>query len=614
VPDSLRRGAQVNGYVFLGLSTKDQQFGVFRAADDPMLKVREEERRRDWESQRCHPANQGTNGDGAAHHEGNGAAGHTVDMESLARKYAGNLTADHVAELAQLLGLRPDVLARLPLLGFSPRGLHQGREGDFCWTVPEANPAGNITGIVCRYRDGHKPSFTGSGRALTLLHGWDTGEGPIFAVEGHSDTFAMAALNLAVVGRPSNVGGAEYMAELLKAVPADRDIIIVGEWDANKKGQWPGRDGAVKTAERLAERLRRSIKWTLPPHGAKDIRAWVIAQALPADCLDDWHAAGERLANVLREQAKDVKPAESALYEIDAEELLRKDSPDTLEYLPLLNKDGYFVRGWSHVIAGYPRCGKTELMVACIRQWLRLGLKVLYFTEESESLWWQRLSRRPGPWAGLQLVFGLGAKASDMLARMVAADQEVVVVDTLRNLGLLGEDENDNAHIAKAVSPWVSAARAGRKTWFGLHHSRKAGGEHGTAISGGHAIMGAVDVALEIGRDNNPRRRTIKGHARIIAVEELLYEQDEDDNLSALGSPSGVTIIEVRARLLQALGNTWLTTDELLELLADPKPSDELLRQALMAEAKGGRVERDPPLSAGRVRGKKIRWRASSES
>jgi len=197
---------------------------------------------------------------------------------------------------------------------------------------------------------------------------------------------------------------------------------------------------------------------------------------------------------------------------------------------------------------------------------------------------------------------------------MKRADQEVVVVDTLRNLGILGQDECDNSAIAQAVAPWVAGARATGKTWFGLHHTRKAGGDHGAAISGGHALMGAVDVAIEIGHDNNPKRRLVKGHARIVQIKELLYEQDDDGGLRALGDPSGVTVVEVRARLLQSLGSDWLKTSEILDRLDEPRPSDELLRQALQIEAKGGRIERDPPFSEGRVRGKTLRWRAVLES
>src|ERR1700730_11507291 len=112
-------------------------------------------------------------------------------MEALARRYTPGLTAERNAELAQALGLRLDVLDRLPLLGFfetDPRGP--------CWTMPEVDGAGRGVGVLRRYTDGRKLAVEGGGRGLIVPKGWDIGEGPIFAVEGPSDTLALAALNL----------------------------------------------------------------------------------------------------------------------------------------------------------------------------------------------------------------------------------------------------------------------------------------------------------------------------------------------------------------------------------------------------------------------------------
>jgi hypothetical protein len=77
----------------------------------------------------------------------------------------------------------------------------------------------------------------------------------------------MAHAGLAVVGRPSNTGGVELLAELFRALPASRDLLIVGENDAKTDGSWPGRDGAVSVARRLSAALGRTVHWTLPPGG-----------------------------------------------------------------------------------------------------------------------------------------------------------------------------------------------------------------------------------------------------------------------------------------------------------------------------------------------------------
>jgi DNA polymerase I-like protein with 3'-5' exonuclease and polymerase domains len=292
--------ATPHGYIDLGECRGDPQYRVYRAADDPVLRQRNEERQRQYREQRRPPSP-----NGAARH-GEDGADDRPDMEALARRHSTGLTPERAAELAQTLGLRVDILARFPLLGFCGTDPHGP-----CWTFAEANGGGRVIGVLRRYRDGKKLAVESGGRGLIVPQAWDTGEGPIFAVEGPSDTLALAALNLSVVGRPSNFGGVPYLAELLKDLPADREIVVVGEWDQNDKGQWPGRDGAVGTAARLAEALRRPVKWTLPPKGSKDVRAWLVAQDLPGDCLDAWHEAGDRLRALLTAKGQDAKPEPS---------------------------------------------------------------------------------------------------------------------------------------------------------------------------------------------------------------------------------------------------------------------------------------------------------------
>jgi DNA repair protein RadA/Sms len=300
------------------------------------------------------------------------------------------------------------------------------------------------------------------------------------------------------------------------------------------------------------------------------------------------------------------------LDEVDAEKLAAEGDDQPLDFLPLLNRDGYIVRGWSHLVAGYPRTGKTELLVECIPMWLRGGLRVLYFTEELRAMWKRRLRALPGPWKGLRLVFGLGAQPLDLRVRMADGPEEVVIIDTARNLGLLPDDENDNAAMAAAVTPWVASARKAGKTLIISHHMRKGAGEHGEGISGGHALLGCVDIALELRRDNLPNRRTIRGYARLIQPEELLYERNGEGRLVALGRAGGFLVAEVRRRVAEVLTDEWATTSEVREML-DPQPSQDTVTRALQAEAEAGYVERKPPLSVKSTRGRTVRWRRPAE-
>jgi hypothetical protein len=96
------------------------------------------------------------------------------------------------------------------------------------------------------------------------------------------------------------------LAQFLRNVPADVKILVVGENDQRSDGTWPGRDGAVSTAGKLAETLERPIMWALTPGGAKDSREW-----LRKNCSDQntpLSKLGKNLRRLLRENAITVLP------------------------------------------------------------------------------------------------------------------------------------------------------------------------------------------------------------------------------------------------------------------------------------------------------------------
>ena len=305
----------------------------------------------------------------------------------------------------------------------------------------------------------------------------------------------------------------------------------------------------------------------------------------------------------------DEPPLDPHLDEIDAAELAASDEDPELQFLRLLGHPGYLVRGWSHLLAAYPRAGKTDLMAECCPGFIADGEKVLYMTEEPRSIWRQRLTRIPGPWAGVKLVFALGANPFDLRCRLKQGEETVVVIDTIRGLGLMAEDECNNSAVAQTLNPWIAAARHGNKTLIMVHHMRKGSGDHGEGIAGGHALLGVVDVALELRRDTCPTRRILRAFARLIQPEEMIYERTAEGRLVALGSPSGVTFAEVKRRVFLALDGSWAKSAAVRDRMDEPRPGAELVRRALLAAAKEGRVEREPPIDIQEVAGKTVRWR-----
>jgi hypothetical protein len=284
---------------------------------------------------------------------------------------------------------------------------------------------------------------------------------------------------------------------------------------------------------------------------------------------------------------------------------------EELPSLPLLGRRDYIVIGWSNLLAGYPRTGKTELLCACIPTWLEDGHTVLYLTEEPQTLWHMRLRRRLEWPRGCRIVPALGIHPDILLAGALAASEDIIVVDAIRNL-LAFVDENDNSEVARKINPWVVGTRTTGKTLELLHHLRKGAGEHGEGIAGGHALLGAVDIALELLHDQhgNKNRRRIRAWARLIQPPELLYEQNADGQLVALGDPAELEQSALEQRLLEQLSaEEWSTTRDIHDALGDPKPSQEVVRRTLTGLAQQTRpvVERDPPITI-EAKGKTHRW------
>ena len=269
------------------------------------------------------------------------------------------------------------------------------------------------------------------------------------------------------------------------------------------------------------------------------------------------------------------------------------------------------IRGLSHLLSGYPKSGKTELLSRLVSEWSEQGLKVLYLTEEPRTIWEARLGTFAGGFDNVELIFAIGAGRSTIQQLIENGDEDVVVVDTLRLLMLA--DENDNSIINRELTPLIAVCRAGGQTIVIGHHNRKGGGDHGEAAAGGHAFLGIVDVGLELERYGQAaNRRRIKGQGRIFQVPELVYELQGDSTMKLLGDPQHLGLQQVKERAISCLTTDWQPTMEIRKAISEPRPSDDQLTNALTELAVEGSVERDPPISDGPKPGKTYLWRLST--
>lgn len=206
-----------------------------------------------------------------------------ADFSADDRKFRAVLPAERKAALAKKIGVS---VAALDAVGIGEahqddlkrlRASGAGWREDYpaaAFSFSECDATGAVIGFCFRTWDGRKGSPSGKvggKRGLIIPSTLATRPDPVLLVEGPTDVAACETLGIASVGRPSNVSGGKFISQLL----ARREVLVVGENDQNPAGTWPGREGAEKLAQQLALAWKRPVKWTLPPVGFKDARAYL---------------------------------------------------------------------------------------------------------------------------------------------------------------------------------------------------------------------------------------------------------------------------------------------------------------------------------------------------
>jgi hypothetical protein len=267
---------------------------------------------------------------------------------------------------------RADLADKLGVAETALTALHCGWSAKGYWTFPVRDGNGNIVGISTRLAEPIK-SCDGKVTTQKMIVGsryglfyapeaLAAGDGPILLVKGVSDTAAAYTMGLAAVGRPSNTGGVDFLAELLRDIPTSRPIIVIGENDERDgkiPGQklCPGKNGAIFTAKKLVEEMNREVAWTMPPAGVKDTREYLHAAA---------GDAGPRFVELLLAEATTISPAN-----IDDVERMPDRGParsldewrkDGLEKkITALEKPGFYLD------RGDVGTGKTKSMIDAIK-------------------------------------------------------------------------------------------------------------------------------------------------------------------------------------------------------------------------------------------------------
>ena len=308
-------------------------------------------------------------------------------------------------------------------------------------------------------------------------------------------------------------------------------------------------------------------------------------------------------------EAEELEPVDGGVRIFTIAEA-RERNQESIEYLQVLGMDGYVVKGWTHLLAGWWRLGKSELMMACVMPWLRAGLRVIWVTEEPDSIWADRADAADAnyadiPWENLTLIDAMSGKPSELLATVDALDSDVVIADTIREVcGVLSMKDDDE--IRRAVSPWVRKLR-GRTVIFIAQH-RKAAGEHGERVEGSVALPSMMDVVIELVRvPGHDRRRKLSVRRRRAVVDDLTVEMDEDERMTVVPDGRSLTRMETDAAVGYAVNESDvpLTTKQVTQRVNGP--TREAVTRALERLARMHRIDRDPPISQ-TASGRTVTW------
>jgi RecA-family ATPase len=422
----------------------------------------------------------------------------------------------------------------IPGLGYTEYGT---KDGDGAWVGAVTYPMvdGQLEPCAIQKRLDEEIAetrkYTMPGGKLGLIPGREfvTRAGPLLIPEGGSDVAALAICGLAAIGRPSNVTGAELLAEILADFPADRQIVVVGENDQKYGGKWPGKEGVDTVAPKLAALHDRPILTAYPPAEHKDCRDWVL-DLIAGQAELDLAAIGETIRQHVESTAVPVQPGNATAPEEPAPDATLVE-PLPLIYFdditPVLDSDdfveGLLSNGCMSVVYGDSGSGKTfwtldlALHVALGHEWRFREIDrggVLYLAMEGSHGIRNRVAafkRVKSAWqTGVPFAIvpvavnlldsdadvGRVIEAAKIEAAKFSCPVRLIVVDTLSR-AIAGGDENS----AKDMTAYIGNIDRIRQTLpahlLSIHHCGK---DAAKGARGHGSLRAATDTEIEVTR------------------------------------------------------------------------------------------------------------------
>jgi hypothetical protein len=334
----------------------------------------------------------------------------------------------------------------------------------------------------------------------------------------------------------------------------------------------------------------------------------------------------QNLDNLLTTTEKEILEEEGLMPKTfyTLKEILELPVPDEIESLPLLGQKGFIHKGFIHLLAGYPKSGKTELLSYSMLQWGREN-KILYVSEENKRIICERFKNIEKTMSLDEeikkniIIVPSGFWGKKMFIDIIAQNTfDVVIVDTLRNV-FMGEmeDEKDASLLTNFLIPVIKIFHEKGTTSIFSHHLTKMPPHENLlkAVAGSHALVGLVDTILIL-TDAGGNKRRLTSFSRIFESKNIMYEK-VGTNFEVVNEivEEGDFIKDLQNIIVECLENAelryYLTAEvEGMVKARGVNASRNQVLEALRGLYRKGKMERDPKEDR---RGATYRWKLIKE-
>jgi predicted ATP-dependent serine protease len=330
----------------------------------------------------------------------------------------------------------------------------------------------------------------------------------------------------------------------------------------------------------------------------------------------------------LEQVEKEILQEEGLIKKIvyTAKEILELPEEEfAVESLPLLGQEGFIHKGRIHLLAGYPKAGKTELTFRFAIDTAHTQ-KVLYISEEDITIIGERLNTLKDKFVDEKAKEQLIIITPDFLTRrefyelVKECKPDVVIVDTLRSIfsGEI-EDEKDATAMTAFFNEIRNFLRRDKITAIFNHHITKSSHPDNLLkdIAGSPALAGLVDTVLLL-TNVGENRRKLYVFGRLIKEKSLTYKANEETRefevVEEVESNAIDDLEEIVLGLEKEWDNKFLTTLEVQSLIKKVKGLDVSKNELLkvlnrLYEKNPDKLERYPKKPG---KGKTYKWRLVS--